>query len=660
MTFLDPLLLWGLPLAALPVIIHLFNRLRHRSVDWGAMMFLLSATRKSTRFEKIRQWLILAFRTLAIIALIVTIARPLAGGWIGWALHPAPDAILMVLDRSASMETKLAGGQIAKREEAVRKLSEAARTYQESSRLVLLDTALRTPQDLGDALSLPQLSMTAATDTGADLPAALQTGLDWIQRNKPGNVEIWIASDMQRSNWLPDSDRWAALSAQLAGLPQTVRFRLLTMDSPSTTESASVTILEINRRLRSEPPEIEVVMQIERNNPSPATLPVSITVDGNRATVELPVQGQSFRYRHKIVLDSVTATGWGKVEIPADDNPRDNVAYFVYGPPVTLRAAVVATDDFARKVLSLSAAPIFGDTNRVVESLSLENAGGINWQPYSLVLWQGPAPTETAARNLRAYLESGGSAILFPGGEGGRFEHAAWGNLENCAADKPWLVTRWEEKDGPLIKTEEGLSLPLNELQVLRRQVIGGEKNLLATFEDGSAFLTRRTVGKGELLLCATTPSADWSNLREGTVLVPLVQRLMLNGGRRFTQAGLVNAGEIGFGEGAEVWLPLETGKDIRTQAGIYRSQNRLIAANRPATETDPETVEPTKARSLFGNAKVQLFAEERQSDSQLQSELWRSFLFLMALFLLGEALLILPPKTIKSPSRRKKWGCNY
>ena len=40
MTFLQPWLLWALPLIFLPVLIHLFNRLRHRSMPWAAMMFL--------------------------------------------------------------------------------------------------------------------------------------------------------------------------------------------------------------------------------------------------------------------------------------------------------------------------------------------------------------------------------------------------------------------------------------------------------------------------------------------------------------------------------------------------------------------------------------------------------------------------------------------
>mgnify|MGYP002151439806 CR=1 FL=1 len=47
MTFLNPLMLWGLPLILLPVLVHLFNRLRHRKLPWAAMMFLRMANRKS-------------------------------------------------------------------------------------------------------------------------------------------------------------------------------------------------------------------------------------------------------------------------------------------------------------------------------------------------------------------------------------------------------------------------------------------------------------------------------------------------------------------------------------------------------------------------------------------------------------------------------------
>jgi len=657
MTFLEPLLLWGLPLALLPVIIHLFNRLRHRSINWAAMMFLLSATRKSTRYAKLRQWLILLFRVLALLVLIVAISRPLAGGWIGWMLHPAPDAIIMVLDRSASMEARLPGGSASKRAEAARLLAQTAKGYEETSRFILFDTALRTPQEIGDPLSLPQLSVAAATDTAADLPATLQAVLDWVTRTRPGNLEIWLASDLQRSNWQPDSDRWLAITTQLAGLPQNVRVRLLAMDQPPAGESSSIAITEVHRRYRSEPPELDLVINIERNNPAQAVLPLTVANDGNRAQVDLQVQGQSFRYRHKMVIESATAAGWGRVEIPSDDNPRDNSAYFVFGPPVVLKTAVISTDPAAGRVLQLSAAPIPGDTNRVADLLSVEQAESAPLADYSLVLWNAPLPKGEAAKKLRQFAEGGGSVGIFAPGDPGQFEGLAYGETQTAETDKSWALSRWEEKEGLLAKTDEGLSLPLNELFFTRRQPLSGEKNVLAAFEDGGPFLVRRVTGRGEIVFCASSPSPEWSNLREGLVLVPLVQRLLENGGRRFTQAGQMVCGQLGEAASGETWISVDGYKDPRTQAGVYRSGNRLVAVNRPAAEDEPEILDSGKARSLFGRVRVQLFAEPKQGESKLQSELWRAFLFAMLLFLLAEAILALPPKPEPAAPRLAREG---
>jgi len=66
MSFLQPILLAALPLVALPIIIHLINQRRYQTVRWGAMMFLLAAQKMSRGYSRIRQWLIMLFRMLAI------------------------------------------------------------------------------------------------------------------------------------------------------------------------------------------------------------------------------------------------------------------------------------------------------------------------------------------------------------------------------------------------------------------------------------------------------------------------------------------------------------------------------------------------------------------------------------------------------------------
>src|SRR5438034_2201732 len=100
MSFLQPMLLAALPLVALPIIIHLINQRRYQTVRWAAMMFILAANRMSRGYARIRQYLIMAMRILAIATLIFAISRPLTGGWLGRAGGGKPDTTIILLDRS--------------------------------------------------------------------------------------------------------------------------------------------------------------------------------------------------------------------------------------------------------------------------------------------------------------------------------------------------------------------------------------------------------------------------------------------------------------------------------------------------------------------------------------------------------------------------------
>ena len=111
MTLLQPGLLWALPVALLPLVIHLLNRLRYRSVRWAAMMFLVAATRSSTRRARLRHYLILLCRILLLAAFLFALCRPMVGGWLGSALAGPPDTIILLLDRSSSMAATVARRQ---------------------------------------------------------------------------------------------------------------------------------------------------------------------------------------------------------------------------------------------------------------------------------------------------------------------------------------------------------------------------------------------------------------------------------------------------------------------------------------------------------------------------------------------------------------------
>jgi hypothetical protein len=168
MTFLQQTMLWGLFAVSIPVIIHLLNRRRFRTVEWGAMQFLLKATRESRGKKRLKHILILIMRSLAIAALIFAIARPLVGGFLGWG-GGSVETVILILDRSSSMERSEKDIQLSKRTSVLERVAEAMAELGEA-RLVLIDSATGLAQEVPSPDVLPELSFTAPTDSAADIP----------------------------------------------------------------------------------------------------------------------------------------------------------------------------------------------------------------------------------------------------------------------------------------------------------------------------------------------------------------------------------------------------------------------------------------------------------------------------------------------------------
>jgi hypothetical protein len=643
MTFLQPFLLWGLPLVLLPVIIHFLNRLRHRSQPWAAMRFLVAATRSSVSNTKLRQLLILLCRMAAVAALCLFLARPLAGGWMGWAVSAAPDAIVILLDRSAGMEIK--SGGVSKRETAIALLSGAAREYEETSHLVLIDSATLVPGESGRATNLMRLPATGPTDTAADLPAMLRAACNWLIENRAGAAEIWIASGAQRGHWRPEDPRWKDIAGQLGSLSRNVRVRLLLL-SQTPDPNASISLQEVARRDQGGKSELQFVLDLQRNRPAAASIPVTLTLDGVPTQTAAAFEGQSLRWRRRVDLGTHPAGGWGSFALPADANARDNTAYFVYGAQTAARGAVVSRSIDTARFLQLAAASSAGQPAALLAPVEFPAA---NLDGCSLLVWQDALPEGEAAARVQSFVSEGGVAVFFPPGraDAGQFGALGWGAVEVAEAPGGFHVLRWNEDEGPLARTDERISLPLGQTDFARRQIIAGQKNVLAAFEDGTALLARQSLGRGEFYFCASLPADDWSSLADGPVLVPMLQRLRQDGVRRLQSVATGVCGELSAADRARAWVAVDSAepKDIRFQAGVYQSGDLLMAVNRPAIEDDPEIADSGEIKKLFGDVPLQMLQDRREETGQLQGEIWRLFLFLMLLLLLGEGLLILPGK---------------
>jgi hypothetical protein len=393
-----------------------------------------------------------------------------------------------------------------------------------------------------------------------------------------------------------------------------------------------------------------------------------VTINGVRSQVPITMSAQDYRYHGKGEIPGAErGAGWGKIEIPADDNPRDNVCYFVYAEEQPRRAAVLVEDAFASRVFQAALAP---DPQRLGSScavLDQKELARVVWNELDLLVWQATPPEPAVENTLRSFVADGGTVLCFPPARAdatGLFG-IAWGAIDTAESEKPFRISVWNEQDGILARTDSGDSLPLAQLAVHRRQAAApppppAENQAapeqpppapwikLATFADRKPFLQSWRIGDGQVFIWSTLPRKDWSTLVEGTVLVPALQRALQLGGARRQVARLAECGAWHQAADQKNWQALAPGSnsDYRCQAGVYQSENQSVALNCPAAELLRGALEAKTVRQLLGDLRLEIFTDTlNQTQDQMLQEIWRILVCLALAALALETFLVSTPR---------------
>jgi hypothetical protein len=103
MNFIFGSFLWLLPLAAVPIIIHLLQRQRYVQVKFAATDFLRKAIQRVRRRVLLQDLLLLLLRTLAVVLVVLALARPSANAQLLDSSR-APQLEIVIIDASMSMQ----------------------------------------------------------------------------------------------------------------------------------------------------------------------------------------------------------------------------------------------------------------------------------------------------------------------------------------------------------------------------------------------------------------------------------------------------------------------------------------------------------------------------------------------------------------------------
>lgn len=693
MTFLNPLVLLGLVAAAIPLIIHLFNFRRPRRVDFSTLVFLKELQKSSMQRVRVKQWLLLALRTLAILCLILTFARPvLRGALSGFVGTRGATSMAIVVDNSPSMSVRDAQGEYLAQ---AREMAAGILAQMEPGDEVFLLTtgeAGGEPAAYGSQEAVLEALDAIETQPMAGTAAqALRRAAQALETAAHPNRELYLLTDAQRTTLADSLD---------AALEVPFRTVLLTIGQQAQTNVA-VTDVQVQSRIIEEgqPVQLEATL-VNYGATRLDDYVASVFLEGERVA-----QASAKLDPGVPTTVAFTATpsrrGWlgGVVQIEGDAFEADNQRFFTLHVPEQRRLLVVRGDGQRADYVQLAFSPeltqgraVF-DVRTIAETALPATALGA----YDAVVLVGPrtlASGEVGA--LARYVAEGGGLLIFPG-EGMQVDdysallgQLGAGRMAGLAGQPGGAVMATFDRvdlehplfQGMLEGAGGAARLESPEIKQLARYVPGsGVEQTLIALSNGVPFLQEIRHGRGTALLMAVAPDVAWSDLPVRGLFIPLLYRAAYYLSATEAAAGeqlvVGRPGEVrlpGQGEATTLRLVGPEGQELVPEQrslygavllqvdtegltpGVYDVKAgsetvRRVALNLDQRESDLATLPPQEAAERLAavtGAEVRALQPGRAAGRVLEAlraeqtgvELWNVFLTLALLFLVAEMLV--------------------
>jgi len=213
--FQNPNILWGLLSLMIPIIIHLFNFKRFKKIYFSNLKFLKDLTAENKNRSKIKKWLLLASRLMALSCLIIAFAQPYIPNENTSVISKnQKSSVYIYVDNSFSMNAETEKGiaiEIAKS-----KAIELINSLAEDVQIKILDNNSKG--------KLPTLSRQGAISKIQELKPSAESKLfsqilkECLQNDSNENDKIYLFSDFQKyqadfNKMLPDSNLHVNLMA---------------------------------------------------------------------------------------------------------------------------------------------------------------------------------------------------------------------------------------------------------------------------------------------------------------------------------------------------------------------------------------------------------------------------------------------------------------
>jgi hypothetical protein len=540
--FLNPIILFAAGAAVLlPLLIHIFNRQKVKTIPFSSLLFLRSLEKTRMRRIKIKEYLLLLIRSLIILLVVAAFARPaIRGGFATKVGAHAKTSIVLLLDNSYSMgfETKdgpvfeLAKGKAKSILDQLKEGDEASLIEFSSHPRVITPHPTHDFRDLTRYLDEEARLSAEKTNVGE----AIKLAHEILKDSKNLNREIYLVTDMEKSGWsdlqpniLPSDDRKTKL--------------YLVNVSPWEKQNLCIEEISFGPQLIEKGRPFQITAKIANYTHQAVNgLLVGLYLDGkrvNQTDVDLQKDGKASVKFNPLVDQAGIHTGF--FELTDDDLLIDNRRYFTFRIPEKIPVLLVGEGERDTHHLGLALNPLDAeDANKKVTKRSKSSLSGIDFNKFDVVILSNLSRlTDVQLTNLERFVQKGGGLFIILGDNidpdfyanrlinkffnlrvatpfksttntGGFF------SLERIDLDHPiFQVYRNLEKDQlPLIKFFSIFELPQ-----------GREVKTIVSFSLGRPALVEKSFGVGKALILAASVDESRADLVVHPFFVPMINR---------------------------------------------------------------------------------------------------------------------------------------
>ncbi|XZF13195.1 vWA domain-containing protein [Chitinophagaceae bacterium MMS25-I14] len=567
MSFLYPLFLLAGLSVAIPVLIHLFNLRRYKTVLFPHTRFLKNIQLNSRRQSQVRYKWLLALRILFILSLVLAFAQPFfssqkkgkSGNNLG----------IIYVDNSYSMSVKKGARSLLDiaKEAARNQLLHAS----PGQRFLLLTNdkpAAWQPMTADKALAaLSDIDISGAEKNNHQV---LTNAQSLMQNEAADAADLYYYSDFQRSSFSLQQDTSLLRHMHFYGIPvQQESARNIFIDTAYLLSPVLQT--GMNNQL------VTVTKYAGKNAPESPVLQLAINGQVKSAS------SLSFNDKAESVDTfsfQVNNTGWQQLTLTVND------------------AAIRFDDTFRISARSAPALSVLvlneGQTNPYIQAafraysgfrLTQADAAAApqNFREYNLVILNGITHLDAGlGKSLSEALQQGQSICIFPGrtnnlnalNEGLHL----LGDISVTSVDTAIQATSSLQQGSDLVKDlferiPENVQLPQANWHYIIHAGLTANEQSVISFRNGDPFLAKYTPSKGSLYLCATSADLPSGNFPGSYFFVPFLYQIAVQSG-----GGDVYAITIGRQQAA--YLPLNNA-DERNMVHLHSNGSDIIPPQR-------------------------------------------------------------------------------